>query len=129
MNLVISRFRSEEVESAAKVLLRFAQRQPTVDQLRKFLASDTHFFLAASIDGAWVGFAYAYELPRPDGTSMLFLYSIEVATEYRRRGVATGRLHLEIEQGGEVLVVPAGGLLFAADAEFDLLVAAQLVQA
>ncbi len=40
-----------------------------------------------------------------------------------------GRLHLEVEQGGEVLVVPAGGLLFGADAEFDSLVAAQLVQA
>ena len=54
--------------------------------------NDAHFFLAASVDNAWVGFAYAYELPRPDGASMLFLYSIEVASEYRRRGVATALL-------------------------------------
>ncbi|MGD0057953.1 MAG: GNAT family N-acetyltransferase [Verrucomicrobiia bacterium] len=92
MNPIISRFRSEDVKSAGKVLLRFSERQPTADQLRKFLASDSHFFLAASMDSAWVGFAYAYELPRPDGTSMLFLYSIEVASEYRRRGVATALL-------------------------------------
>lgn len=89
MNPVITRFRSEDVKSAGKVLLRFSERQPSVDQLRKFLDSDAHFFLAASIDGTWVGFAYAYELPRPDGSSMLFLYSIEVTSEYRRRGVAT----------------------------------------
>lgn len=92
MNPIISRFRSEDVESAGKVLLRFSERRPSVDQLRKFLAADTHYFLAASIDGVWVGFAYAYELPRPDGASMLFLYSIEVASEYRRRGVATALL-------------------------------------
>lgn len=92
MSPVITRFRSENIESARKVLLRFAERQPTADQLRKFLASELHFFLAASIDGAWVGFAYAYELPRPDGSSMLFLYSIDVASEYRRQGVATALL-------------------------------------
>jgi len=92
MNLVISRFGSEDVESARKVLLLFAERQPSADQPRKFLASDSHFFLVASIDGVWVGFAYAYDLPRPDGASMLFLYSIEVASEYRRQGVGTALL-------------------------------------
>jgi aminoglycoside 3-N-acetyltransferase I len=92
MNPVVRRFRSEDIESAGKVLLRFAERQPTTDQLRKFLALDANLFLVASIDGAWVGFAYAYELSRPDGSSMLFLYSIDVASEYRRRGVATAML-------------------------------------
>ncbi len=52
------------------------------------------------------------------------IYLRKVASRIR-----AGRLHLEVEQGGEVLVVPAGGLLFGADAEFDSLVAAQLVQA
>jgi aminoglycoside 3-N-acetyltransferase I len=92
MDPVVSRFRSEDVESAGKVLLQFAERQPSVGQLRKFLASDTHLFLAASMDGSWAGFAYAYELPRPDGSSMLFLYSIDVSSAYRRRGVATAML-------------------------------------
>jgi hypothetical protein len=44
-------------------------------------------------------------------------------------GAYAGRLHLEVEQGCEVFVIPAGRLLFAADAQLDLLVAAQLVQA
>ena len=92
MNPVISRFRSEDVESAARVMLQFTQQQPPMDGLRKFLALDSHYFVAASMEGSWAGWAYAYELPRPDGQSMLFLYSIEVAAEYRRQGVATAML-------------------------------------
>jgi len=46
------------------------------------------------------GFAYAYELQRLDGNSMLFLYSIDVAPEYRRRGIATALLlHLRQAAG------------------------------
>ena len=88
----ISRLRSEDTESAAKILWQFTQRQTPADCLKAFLASDSHFFLAASIADAWVGFAYAYELPRPDDRSMLFLYSIDVASEYRRHGVGTALL-------------------------------------
>lgn len=88
----ISRLRSEDAESAAKVLLQFTQRQAPTDCLQTFLTSDSHFFLAALIADACVGFAYAYELARPDGRSMLFLYSIDVASEYRRHGVASALL-------------------------------------
>jgi len=92
MKPVILRFRSEDVESAAKVLLRFTPRQPPMDRLREFLTLDSHYFVAASMDGSSAGWAYACELPRPNGQSMLFLYSIEVAAEYRRQGVATAML-------------------------------------
>ncbi len=92
MKPIISRFGSEDVESAAKVLSQFTQQQPPMDRLREFLALDTHYFVAASMAGSWAGWAYAYELTRPDGQSMLFLYSIEVAAEFRRQGVATAML-------------------------------------
>lgn len=92
MNSTISRFRQEDTESAAKVLLQFTQCQTLADRLTSFLASESHFFLVASMDDLWVGFAYAYELLRPDGDSMLFLYSIDVDPEHRRCGVATDML-------------------------------------
>jgi ribosomal protein S18 acetylase RimI-like enzyme len=92
VNIDISRFRSEDAEAAATVLLQFTGRPPLLDRLTTFLAADSHYFLAASIADEWVGFAYAYELPRPDGTSMLFLYSIDVHPAYQRRGIATALL-------------------------------------
>jgi ribosomal protein S18 acetylase RimI-like enzyme len=92
LNIDISRFRSEDADAAATVLLQFTGRPPLLDRLTTFLAADSHYFLAASIADEWVGFAYAYELPRPDGTSMLFLYSIDVHPDYQRRGVATALL-------------------------------------
>ena len=92
MNIVISRFRSEDAGAAATVLLQFTGRPALLDRLTTFLAADSHYFLAASIADEWVGFAYAYELSRPDDTSMLFLYSIDVHSDYRRRGVATALL-------------------------------------
>jgi aminoglycoside 3-N-acetyltransferase I len=92
VNIDISRFRSKDADAAATVLLQFTGRPPLLDRLPTFLAADSHYFLAASIANEWVGFAYAYELPRPDGTSMLFLYSMDVHPKYRRRGVATALL-------------------------------------
>ena len=92
VNIVISRFRSEDAVAAAKLLLQFTGCPPRLDPLTAFLAADSHYFLVASMADEWVGFAYAYELSRPDGSSMLFLYSIDVHPDYRRRGIATGLL-------------------------------------
>jgi aminoglycoside 3-N-acetyltransferase I len=92
VNITISRFRSEDAGAAATVLLQFTGRPALLDRLTTFLAADSHYFLAASMADEWVGFAYAYELSRPDGASMLFLYSIDVHSDYRRRGVATALL-------------------------------------
>lgn len=92
MSLNVTRFRSEEAEVAACVLSQLANRSAPRERLKAFLAVDSHYFLAASIAGAWAGFAYAYELARPDGEVMLFLYGIDVSPEYRRRGVATAML-------------------------------------
>src|SRR5882724_5679211 len=87
--ILVSRFRSVDVHSAATVLRRFTHRQFPIDHLKQFLSAESHYFLAAKADGVWAGFAYGYELSRPDGESMLFLYSLEVLPEFRRQGVAT----------------------------------------
>ena len=88
----ISRFMQSDAASAAQVILQFTQREPPADRLKTFLASDAHLFLVAAIRDLQVGLAYAYELQRPEGDAMLFLYSIDVLPEYRRQGVATALL-------------------------------------
>jgi L-amino acid N-acyltransferase YncA len=87
VNISISRLGAEDVPFAVTVLKRFNCQQPTFERLQAFLSSEQHFFVAALVAEECAGFAYAYDLPRPDGYSMLFLYSIDVLPEYRRCGV------------------------------------------
>ena len=89
MSIAISRLQGDQTHFAVDILRQFEVPQPRMDSLTKFLASDSHYFVAASLDNVCAGFAYAYELLRPDGSSMLFLYSIDVHPDFRRRGVAT----------------------------------------
>jgi ribosomal protein S18 acetylase RimI-like enzyme len=91
MNIEVSRLRDTDSQKAAEVLKEFSVKFD-VDHLHEFLASDRHFFVAAFISDAWAGYAYGYELVRPDYGAMLFLYSIDVLPQYRRQGVATALL-------------------------------------
>jgi hypothetical protein len=71
MNIPVIRFHSNELHTAAEVLEQFGT-PADMEGLRTFLASDRHFFLAASMGSTWAGFSIGYELVRPDGTSMCF---------------------------------------------------------
>ena len=108
MNIAVIRFDSNELHTAAEV---FEQFGPPVDRegLRNFLTSARNFLLAASLDGAWAGIGIGFQLGRPDGGSMLFLYSLDVLPQYRRRGVATALLtfvrELAEKEGMEELFV------------------------
>ena len=100
MNIIVSRLGPSDAEFAAKVVSRFALFEASVERVALFLVSEAHFLIVAKVVDVAAGFAYAYELQRLDGNSMLFLYSIDVAPEYRRRGVATALLsHLRQAAG------------------------------
>jgi ribosomal protein S18 acetylase RimI-like enzyme len=54
------------------------------------LADERTIFVAAFDGEEPVGFAFGYLLPRRHGEpSMLFVYELDVAEAYRRRGIAT----------------------------------------
>ena len=91
MNTEIDRLQDGDSQSAIEFLKKFGVRFD-ISSLQKFLACDRNFFVTASISGAPAGWAYGYELVRPDHGSMLFLYSLDVLPQYRRRGVATALL-------------------------------------
>ncbi len=46
-----------------------------------------------------IGWCWGYELPRPDGSSMLYLHELEVAPTHRRRGVGRELLGAFIAAG------------------------------
>ena len=89
MSFIVSRLGCEDATSALRSLSVLGLQIPSADRFASFLALDSIIFLAASTDNVCIGFCYAYELQRPDGDNMLFLYSIDVAPKHRKRGVAT----------------------------------------
>ena len=55
-----------------------------------FLSSDSHWLLAAEIDGQYVGYLTAVRIHKVDGRiAVLFIDELMVLAEYRRRGVAS----------------------------------------
>jgi aminoglycoside 3-N-acetyltransferase I len=67
------------------------------------LADERTIFVAAFDGEEPVGFAFGYLLPRRHGEpSMLFVYELDVAEPYRRRGIATRLLEELFAQAGGV---------------------------
>ena len=48
------------------------------------------------------GWCWGYLLARPDGTSMLYLHSLEVAESFRRQGIGRGLLQSFMEAGAQL---------------------------
>lgn len=53
----------------------------------RFLTSEGHHILVASVDGVDVGFVSGVETTHPDKGTEMFLYELAVDEPYRRRGV------------------------------------------
>jgi ribosomal protein S18 acetylase RimI-like enzyme len=72
-----------------QVVERLAEQAPP-ERAAELLADDRTVFLVAFDESEPIGFVLAYELLRRHGEpSRLFVYEVGVATEARRRGVAT----------------------------------------
>jgi ribosomal protein S18 acetylase RimI-like enzyme len=91
--VLISAAEDELLERAAQ---RFGRR---TDGVATFVrAPGTIAFVAAEGDDVH-GWCWGYLLPRPDGTSMLYLHNLEVAEHCRRRGTGRGLLRAFIAAG------------------------------
>jgi GNAT superfamily N-acetyltransferase len=93
---VIRRLRRGDEQMLKKVCSRYKSRVPTDDEAARTVALDDVHIWIAEIDGELAGFAYAHELQRIDGDTMVFLYELEVDERFRRRGL--GRALVEQAQ-------------------------------
>ena len=92
------------------VVRGLATKEPPA-RAAELLADERTHFLVAFEGYEPAGFVLAYELIRRHGSpSMLFVYEVEVAKAYRRRGIATALLRRLAEIARE-RGVPEGFLL------------------
>jgi aminoglycoside 3-N-acetyltransferase I len=94
-----------------RIVDQLATREP-----RTALLHDPRTIFLVALDGDTpIGFVLAYALPRRHGFNVtLLVYEVEVAAEYRRRGVAT-RLLAELERIARERGIEEGFVLTEAD--------------
>jgi ribosomal protein S18 acetylase RimI-like enzyme len=88
--LSINRLTIDEWEKAQESITLFWDTTPSQATIIKFLSNPQNILLSAELDNSPVGQVIAYILECWDkDESMLFLYSIDVAENYQRKGIGT----------------------------------------
>jgi ribosomal protein S18 acetylase RimI-like enzyme len=88
--LSITRLNTDELEKAQASVELFWDTLPSQKTIAKFLSNSHNILISAEFDGTLVGQVIGYILERWDiSLPMFFLYSIDVAENYRRRGIGT----------------------------------------
>ena len=83
----------DDSELAAAAVREFKARVISAIEVRAFLAEARHYVLVADDADVPAGFLLAYRLDRIDRPSAkMFIYELEVAERYRRRGIAKSLL-------------------------------------
>ena len=86
--LSIARLTTNEWEKAIDSITLFWDTAPSQETIVKFLSNSQNILLSAELDDAPVGQLIGYILDRWDKNEpMLFLYSVDVAETYQRRGI------------------------------------------
>jgi aminoglycoside 3-N-acetyltransferase I len=72
----------------------YTRAQPGAAYLARLLGGDQFIALAALEDGAVIGGLAAYELPKfEQARSEIYIYDLAVASDHRRKGVATALIN------------------------------------
>lgn len=88
--VLIIRLTTDEWEKAQASITLFWDTAPSQETIFKFLSNSQNILLSAELDNSLVGQLIGYILERWDKDEpMLFLYSIDVAEAYQRKGVGT----------------------------------------
>jgi ribosomal protein S18 acetylase RimI-like enzyme len=88
--LLIIRLTTDEWEKAQASITLFWEKVPSQKTIVKFLSNSQNILLSAELNNSLVGQVIGYILERWDKDEpMLFLYSIDVAETYQRKGIGT----------------------------------------
>lgn len=80
----------EDAETAVALVKQFAGMDVTGEYLKRFLENPLTYLIIAEVEGQMAGFLLAHALPRLKQESYkMFIYEIDVAEPFRRRGAGT----------------------------------------
>ena len=90
LDVVIRKLEPGDEPRAAEACALFKSGTQSVQRAGRFLADPRNYLVVAEVGDDLAGFLVAYRLGRLDrDADQLFVYEIEVAREFRRRGVGT----------------------------------------
>lgn len=91
MNLEVKRLEAKDAPTAVAIVKLFASKEVSLEYMERFLANTAHYLIVAEVGGNLAGFLMAYVLQRmkEDDSAKMFIYEIEVAPQYQRKGVGT----------------------------------------
>lgn len=93
MTAQIRRLGPEDAATAEKAIRTFKAVSRSAGSLETFLHNPANYLLVAEAGGETVGFLMAYRLERADREAgQMFVYEVEVAAAWRRRGLASALL-------------------------------------
>ncbi|MCA9740572.1 MAG: GNAT family N-acetyltransferase [Deferribacteres bacterium] len=84
----IKRLAAPDHNLAAELVDDFSSAAQPPDHMQRFLQNPDNYLLTATINGATAGFLLAHALDRlKEDAQKMFIYEIEVAKQYRRKGI------------------------------------------
>lgn len=82
-------------EKDLDLMLKFIDDENTkynLQELSKFIHNDNSYGFIAKNDNKVIGFAFGYNLLKPDGRNIFYLHSIDIMCDYQGKGIGTGLL-------------------------------------
>ena|SRR5579883_282157 len=94
MELEVKRLEPQDAPLAAEVAKSFAAKDVSLLYMRRFLSNPANYLIVARAEGHLAGFLLGYALERlKEESHKMFIYEIEVAEGYRRKGVGTALIN------------------------------------
>lgn len=86
----VSRVEAQDAPLAVAVVKTFAAKDVSRQHMERFLTNPANYLIVAHVEDNLAGFLLAYALERlKEDSHKMFIYEIEVAEGYRRKGVGT----------------------------------------
>ena len=90
MNLIVRQLFPIDADVAKALVRRFHKAEVSIEYLKHILSNPANRLIIAEVDGELAGFLYAHLVNRLRlEEQQIFIYEIEVAPEYQRRGVGS----------------------------------------
>ena len=98
----IRRLESNNANTGVALVEQFHSSDVSLERIERLLSNEANYLIVAEIEDNLAGFIWAHRLERLDRNPfVIFLYEIEVAADYRRKGIGTALIDFIRELSNE----------------------------